>query len=78
MKQKIGNSLIIFSIAVALYMYSAALTGRISFFSRPFFELVAIFIVCNFFAVMLLTAGAVKGKTSRFPARLQNRVRFIR
>lgn len=78
MKQKIGNGLIIFSIAVALYMYSAALTGRISFFSRPFFELVAIFIVCNFFAILLLTADAAKARASRFPARLQNRVRFIR
>lgn len=78
MKQKIGNGLIIFSIVDALYMYSAALTGRLGFFSNMFFELVAIFIVCNFFAVMLLSSESRKTRTSQFPARLQNRVRFIR
>lgn len=78
MKQKIGNGLIIFSIAEALYMYSAALTGRISFFSSEFFQLVALFVVCNFCAIMLITASSSKTKVSRFPARLQNRVRFIR
>ncbi len=78
MKQKIGNSLIVFSILDALYMYSAALTGRLTFFSNAFFELVALFVVCNFCAILLIAETRKIEKASQFPARLQNRVRFIR
>jgi hypothetical protein len=77
MKQKIGNCLIVFGIVDALYMYSAALTGRLTFFSNGFLELVALFVVSNFFAIFLLVEPR-KIKSSQFPARLQNRVRFIR
>lgn len=79
MKKTIGNSLILFGIADAVYLYGAGLTAKIVIFSVPFLELVAAFVVANFLAVILLSDHANETRPRRvILGTLHDRVKFIR
>lgn len=79
MKKTIGNGLILFGIADAVYLYGAGLTGKMVIFSVPFLELLALFIVANFVAVMLLSSHAEPLPVRRADiTHWQRRVTFLR
>jgi len=63
MKTKIGYSLLVLGIADAIYMYINGLLQKLDIFSPQFFLLIAIFMLVNFAAILVL--GLEPQKESR-------------